>query len=174
MPSSTSAGGGIAPKVRPASAVREDRGDGPRLVLPTFMVARRGLSTIGRRASRDFPRFRDATLTRVSRTSCDAEEHGHLGATGDCAARGSCLHHHRVHGRAWSSTFFHTKAAHQASAQSRPNSEVTRRFLKPHNLAHTIPQEGRVIPGLINGYTSDAAIAGPICILNARVGLAQL
>jgi len=32
---------------------------------------------------RDFPRFRDATLTRVSRTSCDAEEHGHLGATGD-------------------------------------------------------------------------------------------
>jgi len=40
-------------------------------------------------------------------------------------------------------------------------SEVTRRFLKPLNLAHTIPQEGRVIPGLINGYTSDAAIAGP-------------
>src|SRR5262245_27072398 len=39
--------------------------------------------------------------------------------------------------------------------------EVTRRFLKPLNLAHTSPQEGRVIPGLINGYTSDAAIAGP-------------
>jgi D-alanyl-D-alanine carboxypeptidase len=39
--------------------------------------------------------------------------------------------------------------------------EVTRRFLKPLNLAHTIPQEGRVIPGLINGYTSEAAIAGP-------------
>jgi CubicO group peptidase (beta-lactamase class C family) len=39
--------------------------------------------------------------------------------------------------------------------------EVTRRFLKPLNLAHTIPQEGRVIPGVINGYTSDAAIAGP-------------
>jgi len=39
--------------------------------------------------------------------------------------------------------------------------EVTRRFLKPLNLAHTIPQEGRVISGLINGYTSDAAIAGP-------------
>jgi CubicO group peptidase (beta-lactamase class C family) len=40
-------------------------------------------------------------------------------------------------------------------------SEVTRRFLKPLNLAHTIPQEGRVIPGVINGYTSDEAIAGP-------------
>jgi D-alanyl-D-alanine carboxypeptidase len=43
--------------------------------------------------------------------------------------------------------------------------EVTRRFLKPLNLTHTIPQEGRVIPGVINGYTSDAAIefgiAGP-------------
>jgi len=40
-------------------------------------------------------------------------------------------------------------------------SEVTRRFLKPLNLAHTIPLEGRVIPGLINGYTSDAPNAGP-------------
>jgi D-alanyl-D-alanine carboxypeptidase len=39
--------------------------------------------------------------------------------------------------------------------------EITRRFLKPLNLAHTIPQEGRVIPGIINGYTSDAGISGP-------------
>lgn len=38
--------------------------------LSTFMEATCGLSTIGRRASCDSPRFRDATLTRVSRTSC--------------------------------------------------------------------------------------------------------
>jgi D-alanyl-D-alanine carboxypeptidase len=36
--------------------------------------------------------------------------------------------------------------------------EVTRRFLKPLNLAHTIPQEGRIIPGLINGYTPTRTI----------------
>jgi hypothetical protein len=46
MPSSTSAVGGTAPKVRPATAVREDREDrenGPRSVLSTFMVATRGI-----------------------------------------------------------------------------------------------------------------------------------
>src|SRR5262245_33871775 len=59
MPTSSSVGGGISPKVRPAREVRDDRGDGSRLVLSTFKVATRGLSTIGRRASRDFPRFRD-------------------------------------------------------------------------------------------------------------------
>ena len=40
-------------------------------------------------------------------------------------------------------------------------SEVTRRFLKPLKLAHTIPQEGRIIPGVSNGYTSYGALAGP-------------
>src|SRR5882762_9766540 len=68
MPSITSAGGGIAPKVRPATAVREDRGDGPRLVLSTVMVATRGSSTIGRRASRDFP---DQAFVRYALSLCD-------------------------------------------------------------------------------------------------------
>jgi D-alanyl-D-alanine carboxypeptidase len=40
-------------------------------------------------------------------------------------------------------------------------SEVARRFLKPLKLDHIVPQEGRVIPGAINGYTSYRALAGP-------------
>jgi D-alanyl-D-alanine carboxypeptidase len=39
--------------------------------------------------------------------------------------------------------------------------EVTRRFLKPFKLVHTVPQEGRVMPGVVNGYTSLAEVAGP-------------
>jgi len=39
--------------------------------------------------------------------------------------------------------------------------EVTRRFLKPLKLDHTIPQEGRVIPGVVNGYSSFTNLAGP-------------
>lgn len=39
--------------------------------------------------------------------------------------------------------------------------EVTRRFLKPLKLEHSIPQEGRVIPGLVNGYSSSTNLAGP-------------
>lgn len=40
--------------------------------------------------------------------------------------------------------------------------EVTRRFLKPLKLDRTIPQEGRVIPGLVNGYSSFTNLAGPL------------
>lgn len=39
--------------------------------------------------------------------------------------------------------------------------EVRRRFLKPLKLEHTVPQEGRVIPGLVNGYSSFTSLAGP-------------
>jgi D-alanyl-D-alanine carboxypeptidase len=39
--------------------------------------------------------------------------------------------------------------------------EVTRRFLRPLKLDRTIPQEGRVIPGLVNGYSSFTNLAGP-------------
>jgi D-alanyl-D-alanine carboxypeptidase len=39
--------------------------------------------------------------------------------------------------------------------------EVTRRFLKPLKLDHIVPQEGRNIPGLVNGYSSFAMLAGP-------------
>ncbi len=39
--------------------------------------------------------------------------------------------------------------------------EVTRRFLQPLKLDHTIPQEGRVIPGVVNGYSSFTSVAGP-------------
>jgi len=39
--------------------------------------------------------------------------------------------------------------------------EVTRRFLKPLKLDRTIPQEGRVIPGVVNGYSSFTNLAGP-------------
>jgi D-alanyl-D-alanine carboxypeptidase len=39
--------------------------------------------------------------------------------------------------------------------------EITRRFLKPLKLDHTIPQQGRIIPGLVNGYTSFTNLAGP-------------
>ena len=39
--------------------------------------------------------------------------------------------------------------------------EVTRRFLKPLKLDHTLPQQGRVIPGLVNGYSSFTNLAGP-------------
>jgi len=39
--------------------------------------------------------------------------------------------------------------------------EVTRRFLKPLKLDHIVPQEGRIIPGLVNGYSSFGMLAGP-------------
>src|SRR5258705_5137687 len=39
--------------------------------------------------------------------------------------------------------------------------EVTRRLLKPLRLDHTMPQEGRVIPGVVNGYSSFTNLAGP-------------
>lgn len=39
--------------------------------------------------------------------------------------------------------------------------EVRRRFLKPLQLDHIVPQEGRVIPGVANGYSSMSSIAGP-------------
>jgi D-alanyl-D-alanine carboxypeptidase len=39
--------------------------------------------------------------------------------------------------------------------------EVTRRFLKPLRLDHTVPQEGRVIPGVVNGYSSLTNLSGP-------------
>ena len=39
--------------------------------------------------------------------------------------------------------------------------EVTRRFLKPLKLDRTIPQESRVIPGVVNGYSSYTRLAGP-------------
>src|SRR3984893_10236054 len=39
--------------------------------------------------------------------------------------------------------------------------EVTRRFLKPLKLDHIVPQEGRIIPGVVNGYSSFAMLAGP-------------
>lgn len=39
--------------------------------------------------------------------------------------------------------------------------EVTRRFLKPLGLDHTVPQEGRIIPGVVNGYSSFGFLAGP-------------
>lgn len=39
--------------------------------------------------------------------------------------------------------------------------EVTRRFLTPLKLDHTVPQQGRVIPGLVNGYSSFTNLAGP-------------
>jgi len=39
--------------------------------------------------------------------------------------------------------------------------EVTRRFLKPLKLDRTIPQQGRVIPGVVNGYSSFTNLAGP-------------
>src|SRR5215213_7615271 len=42
MPSSTNAVGGIAPKARAASPVREDGADEPRSVPSTFMVGMRG------------------------------------------------------------------------------------------------------------------------------------
>jgi D-alanyl-D-alanine carboxypeptidase len=40
-------------------------------------------------------------------------------------------------------------------------SEVTRRFLKPLKLDHIIPQEGRIIPGVANGYSQFTMLAGP-------------
>ena len=40
-------------------------------------------------------------------------------------------------------------------------SEVTRRFLKPLKLDHIVPQEGRIIPGLVNGYSQFTMLAGP-------------
>lgn len=39
--------------------------------------------------------------------------------------------------------------------------EVTRRFLKPLKLDHIVPQEGRIIPGLVNGYSQFTMLAGP-------------
>lgn len=39
--------------------------------------------------------------------------------------------------------------------------EVTRRFLKPLRLDHIVPQEGRIIPGVVNGYSSFTMLAGP-------------
>jgi D-alanyl-D-alanine carboxypeptidase len=39
--------------------------------------------------------------------------------------------------------------------------EVTRRFLKPLELNHIVPQEGRIIPGVVNGYSSFGFLAGP-------------
>jgi len=39
--------------------------------------------------------------------------------------------------------------------------EVTRRFLKPLRLDRIVPQEGRIIPGLVNGYSSFTMLAGP-------------
>jgi len=38
--------------------------------------------------------------------------------------------------------------------------EVTRRFLKPLRLDHIVPQEGRIIPGVVNGYSSFTMLAG--------------
>jgi D-alanyl-D-alanine carboxypeptidase len=40
-------------------------------------------------------------------------------------------------------------------------SEVTQRFLKPLKLDHIVPQEGRIIPGVVNGYSSFGIVAGP-------------
>lgn len=39
--------------------------------------------------------------------------------------------------------------------------EVTRRFLRPLGLDHIVPQEGRIIPGVVNGYSSFGILAGP-------------
>ena len=39
--------------------------------------------------------------------------------------------------------------------------EVTWRFLKPLKLDHIVPQEGRIIPGVVNGYSSFGMLAGP-------------
>ncbi len=39
--------------------------------------------------------------------------------------------------------------------------EVTQRFLKPLRLDHIVPQESRIIPGVVNGYSSFGMLAGP-------------
>src|SRR6185503_15330380 len=39
--------------------------------------------------------------------------------------------------------------------------EVTRRFLTPLKLAHIVPQQGRIIPGVVNGYSSFPMVPHP-------------
>ena len=65
---------------------------------PAYIRSRPGCAVLAGRPV--ISEMRDPTPHRVSRTLCDAEVHGHIGATPDCAARGRCLHHNRVHGRA--------------------------------------------------------------------------